>query len=141
MNGSPSVAQRHTEELATKVRHLPGGTILSPAVVAEICALIAFVDSELAGPARRTSRRLQALHAALAPGCRRADATNEASAALASIQFENDVDTTTAAGLLNMKSDTLRNHLRLGHIEGRRVNGHWRIPIAAIESYNNGKAA
>ncbi|WP_374023915.1 hypothetical protein [Mycobacterium sp. HNNTM2301] len=131
-------------ELDSQVMHLPGGSLIAPEMVAELCGVIAFVDAELANRSRLVSVRLRQLHAALAPGRRRrVGATDATFRALSSIQFGSaEIDSTTAAGMLEMKPDTLRKKLRLGLIEGRRdASGRWWMPLSAVEELLQQKAA
>lgn len=118
----------------TAVRHLPGATVLSPEMVAELCGVMAFVDTELGGRSRVISRRLVELHAVLAPGCR-VNATNLSLDRLADIASRDEVDPKTVAEMIGGKEDTVRKHLRDNILRGRKVGRHWLVPLSEIDEY------
>jgi hypothetical protein len=139
MTTRTDLVRRHVKQLSPQARHLPGASIFSTALVAELHGFTMLVEAELAGRSRVITERLEALQAVLAEGCR-VGATNGASEAIAALQFDHEIDSTTAARILDMKPDTLRKKLRTKQIKGRQVNGHWLVPLSAIEEYHR-KAA
>ncbi|MDO2354669.1 helix-turn-helix domain-containing protein [Mycobacterium avium] len=118
------------------VRHLPGATVLSPEVVAELCGVLAFVDTELAGRSRVISGRLVELHKALAPGVA-PHATDLDADTLAALIFRHEFDPKTTAKLIGVEEDTVRKYLRDGTIlRGRKVGQRWLVPLSEIENYH-----
>lgn len=136
-----AVVRREMVELAEQVRHLPGATVLGAARVTELCAWIDLLDHELGKGSRILTARLQAWRAVLAPGCNRADAKGNAVKMIDLLNFEHELDLSTAAGILEMKADTLRAKLRRGDIQGRKVGQQWMVPLSAIqEEFRKGGA-
>lgn len=141
-NDYATAVTAQVQQLRSAVRHVPGvGTMLTPAVLAEVIGLVDFVESELAGRSRRISDRLQALRAVLYDGSR-VHATNGSGIGLCDLRFEPEVDTAATAEMLGLKEDTVRKALREKRIHGRRLAaGHWMVPLSAIAEYQRGSAA
>ncbi|EUA38224.1 helix-turn-helix domain-containing protein [Mycobacterium avium] len=128
------------QELAGQVHHLPGGAaVFATPVVTEIAALIVLVDS-LAGPARILSPRHEAMWRMLTMNDRRAGRDAQPDWGAASLGFQHEIDSETAAKALGMKTDTLRKYLRSGIIQGHKVGAKWRVPLSSIEDYRYRKA-
>lgn len=119
-----------------QVRRLPGGAaVFAAPVVAQIAALIAFVNSEMASSDRIIGAKYEALFRVLtAKGCRVAR-DDQRGWGTASLGFQHDVDPETAARALGMKADTMRKYLRRGIIQGHKVGPKWRVPLSSIEEY------
>jgi hypothetical protein len=118
---------------ADHIQHLPEGSLLTPALIAELVGIVELVEAELADRSRRVSGRLAAIAAALAPG-RRVHAKSRDCNPVQPIRFEQEYDSHTAATLMDLKEDTLRSQLRAGLIAGRKVNGRWMVPASMITS-------
>lgn len=132
--------RREMQELAGQVHHLPGGAaVFAAPVVTEIAALIVLVDS-LAGPARRLSPRHEAMWRMLTINDRRAGRDTQLDWGAASLGFQHEIDSETAAKALGMKTDTMRKYLRSGIIQGHKVGPKWRVPISSIVDYHNRKS-
>jgi excisionase family DNA binding protein len=131
-------------ELRPQVRRVLGVNVIGDALIGEWLAMVTLVAEEFAPRSQQLSARAEAMCRLLheCVGERRARATTEAFAVLDVLVLEPDVDISTAAELLDgMKKDTLRKHLRRNRIKGTRVNGKWRISLAAIDDYRACRAS
>jgi hypothetical protein len=129
------MVRRYVQFFRAQVRWVAGVAVIGPAVVSKVLSLITFLE-ETASRDQAISAELEALRIIFGY----AGVTTDASKALGALVFEQDVDTKTAAELLNMEGPPLRKALRAGRIVGRKVNGKWRVAMSEIEEHRR-KAA